>query len=128
MKQIFLLVIFFSAANAAWAAEKKSGDQWKNTTLSNDNIEHIQKAQYQYKQCIVNEMQKKNYAKMDSRVATDQILKKCEKELTHIRAVLNKEKVPEPTTDRYLKKTRTQTARKVLQELMFAEAARKGGK
>ena len=127
MKQIFLLVMLFSAANAAWAAEKKSGDQWKNTTLSDENIEHIQKAKYQYKQCIADEMQKKNYAKMDSRVATDQILKKCEKDLSHIRTVLNKEKVPETTTDRYLKQTRTQTARKVLQELMFAEAARKAG-
>lgn len=126
MKHIFLLVILF-AANAALAAEQKSGDQWKNTTLSDENIEHIQKANYQYKQCIADEMQKKNYAKMDSRVATDQILKKCEKELSHIRAVLNKEKVPEPMTDRYLKKTRTQTARKVLQELMYAEAARKAG-
>ncbi len=127
MKQIFLLVILFSAVNAAWAADKKSGDQWNNTTLSDENIDHIQKAQYQYKQCITAEMQKKNYAKMDSRVATDQILKKCEKDLSHIRTVLNKEKVPDPTTDRYLKKTRTQTARKVLQELMYAEAARKAG-
>ncbi len=127
MKQIFLLVILFSAVNAAWAADKKSGDQWNNTTLSDENIDHIQKAQYKYKQCITAEMKKKNYAKMDSRVATDQILKKCEKDLSHIRTVLNKEKVPDPTTDRYLKKTRTQTARKVLQELMYAEAARKAG-
>lgn len=127
MKQIFLLVILLSAASA-WAADKKSGEQWKNTTLSDENIDHIQKAKYQYMQCITDEVQKKTYAKMDSRVATDQILKKCEDALSHIRTVLSKEKVPDPMTDRYLKKTRTQTARKVLEQLMYAEAARKMGK
>ena len=33
MKKIFLFVILFSAANV-WAADKKSGVEWKNTTLS----------------------------------------------------------------------------------------------
>ena len=79
-------------------------------------------------QCVTNEMQNSAYVKMDTRAATDQVLKKCEQPLSDIRTVFNSEKGPTTISDRYLKKTRTQTARKVLEQLMFAEAARKMAK
>ena len=126
MKPFFFLLILLSTMSA-WSANEKS-EQWQKTTLSDETIDHIQKAKYKYMQCITNEVQKKTYIKMDTRVATDAILQKCEKVLSGVRTVFNKENVPVKMTDGYLKKTRTHTARKVLQELMYADAVRKTGK
>ena len=126
MKQFFFLLILLSATSVKGADEKS--EQWQKTTLTDETIEHIQKAKYKYMQCVTDEVQKKTYIKMDSRVATDVILQKCEPALSDVRTVFSKENVPVQITDRYLKKTRTQTARKVLKQLMYAEAARKMGK
>ena len=109
------------------AALKKSDSKsqsWESTTLSDATIKHIQEAKHQYLLCITTEAKKLYNTKMDSRAATDFILKQCEENLAQIRTVFEQEKVPVAITDRYLKKTRTQTARKVLEEMIIAAATR----
>ncbi len=126
MKPFFLLMSLLAAFQAS-AAEDQS-NQWQATTLSDTTIKQVQQAKYKYMQCITREMQNAAYVGMDSRTATDKVMKKCESSLSNIRTVFSAEKVPATISDRYLKKTRTETARKILQQLMFAEAARKMGK
>jgi len=72
-------------------------------------------------------MQKGGYLKMDTRNATDAIMKQCETVLGKMREVYLAEKIPSVVADRHLKQMRMETTRKVLQNLMFAEAARKAG-
>ena len=100
---------------------------WNGTSLSDATIKNIQEAKYVYTQCVYKEAQKKGYTKIDSRVATDAVIKQCETDLTKIRNIFISDGVPEIIADRYLKKTRVNMTRKILQSLMFAEAARKAG-
>lgn len=123
-KRIFP-IIFLSLSATAWANDAKN--EWHNTTLSDATIKKIQDAKYQYKLCVSNELQKPEYQKEDSRLATDKIIKQCEPVLAKMRAVYLAEKVPEAIADRHLKQMRTQTTRNALQTMIFAEAARKGG-
>ncbi len=126
MKPIFLLALVVASFNS-FAGNNKN-PQWQPTTLSDTTIKKIQQAKYQYMLCITKEMQNKTYIKLDTRAATDKVLIKCEPSLAQVRAVFTEEKVPTTISDRYLKKTRTQTARKVLEQFMYAQAARKMGK
>ena len=112
-----------SSNSAALTSDSKS-QSWESTTLSDTTIKHIQEAKHQYLLCITTEAKKLYKTKMDSRAATDFILKQCEENLAQIRTVFEQEKVPVAITDRYLKKTRTQTARKVLEEMIIAAATR----
>lgn len=121
MKKICLLLLML-ATTAGFAAEKS--DEWQATTLSESSIKNIQQAKYKYLECIGAEVPKKDYVGMDTRLATDKIIQQCEKPLADIRTVFIAEKVPEGMADRYLKRTRTQTARKVLEQMMYAAAAR----
>jgi hypothetical protein len=114
-------------ASAAIFADEK-GEEWQATTLSDSNIKNIQEAKHKYLQCITDEVLKKDYAEMDTRAATDKIIQQCEEPLTDIRGVFIEEKVPESIADRYLKRTRTQTARKVLEQMMYAAAEREARK
>ncbi len=125
MKKTFFLILLL-AATGSFAADKPK-EEWKNTTLSDTTIKNIQQAKYTYMQCIAKESQQKTYVKMDTRAATDKILKQCESHLANVRKVFADAKVPPVIIDRYMKQTRTQTARKVLQEMMYADAARKSG-
>jgi len=112
---------------AGWnvfAADVAGAEQWHSTTLSDATIKNIQNAKYSYLRCISRETEKRLDSKMDSRAATDLILKQCEQPLTNIRQVFKQEKVPDGIADRYLKKTRTQTARKVLEQMMYSAASR----
>jgi len=102
-------------------------NEWHNTELSDSTIKKIQEAQFQYKKCVAEEMQKPAYQSIDTRKATDEIIKQCESVLAKIREVYLAEKVPETIADRHLRHMRIQYTRKALQELMFAEAARKSG-
>lgn len=125
MKKIFLvtassLVLMATAA----IAEDTSNNEWQNTSLSETTIKKIQEAQYQYKKCAANEMQKPSYQGVDTRHATEQILKQCESVLSQMRDVYLAEKVPGPIVDRHLKQMRIQTTRNVLQGMIFNEAAR----
>ncbi len=106
---------------------KPSAKTWNGSNLSDETIKKVQQDKYDYTQCVYKEAQKKGYAKIDSRIATDAVIKQCEPELAKIRATFINDGVPDIIADRYLKKTRIQLTRKILQSLMFAEAARKAG-
>lgn len=125
MKRFFLLMPLLVAFQVN--ADENQNNQWQPTTLSDMTIKKIQQAKYKYMQCITEEMQKTTYAGIDSRAATDKVIKTCEPSLSNIRSVFTEEHVPVAISDRYLKRTRTQTARKILKQLMFAEAARNMG-
>ena len=120
MKKFLLLVLFISSMPTLAADAQK--DEWQASTLSDSTIANIQKSKHDYLICITKEVNKRLKVKMDIRAATDLILKECEKSLTNIGTTFQKEKIPNKTADRYLKLTRTQTARKVLQEMQYAAA------
>lgn len=123
-KIIFLSLLLLSAST--YAAESKV-DEWQNTTLSDETMKKIQDAKYQYKKCVGEEMRKPAYQSLESRHATEAIMKQCEPVLSKMREVYLAQKVPEIIADRHLKQMRLQTTRTALQEMMFAEAARKSG-
>jgi len=107
------------------AATKPS--QWNGSSLSTATIKKVQEAKYNYRQCVYTEAQKQGYQKMDTRVATDAVIKQCETSLAKVRAVLVNDGVPAIIADRFLRKTRVDNTRKILKSLMFAEAARQAG-
>ncbi|MGR9074323.1 MAG: hypothetical protein ACU833_14785 [Gammaproteobacteria bacterium] len=129
MKKIILasILLLSLGAHAENDGSENSGNVWKDTTLSDSTIKKIQMAKYQYIECIGKETEKKRRVEMDTRVATDAIMKACESQLTTIREVFIAEKVPAAAADDYLKRSRIDTARNVLKEMMFAAAARKMG-
>ena len=115
------------ATNSYAADAKQAKNEWQNTTISEATIAKIQAAKFEYKKCVSDEMQKSDYAKQESRQATEVIIKQCESVLTKMREVYLAEKVPEVIADRHLKQMRLQTTRDVLQNMMYAEAARSSG-
>lgn len=125
MKQ-FLLIALLATSSLGFA--KEAATEWNATSLSEDTIKKIQQAQYQYKKCVTEEMQKMGYSKIDSRSATEAITKQCEKVLSEMRQVYLNVKMPGEVADRHLRKMRTEMTRRVLKQLMFAEASRKAGK
>lgn len=124
MKQVLFLALLVSSS-LVYANDPKN--EWHNTSLSEATIKKIQQAQFQYKKCVADEMQKKGYLKIESRSATDAIIKQCEDVLSQMRQVYLDAKVPGVVADRQLKKMRIDITRRVLKQLMFAEAARKSG-
>ena len=122
-----LFSLFMITAGGVFAEEAKdSKEEWQGTSLSDETIHKIQQAQYGYKKCVVNEMRKPDIAKQESRYATDTVMKLCEPVLSDVRKVLLDVGVPAAGADRQLKHMRIQVTRNVLQELMYAEAAKKG--
>lgn len=124
MKACLFVVLMFSAS---LGFAEDAGNEWHDTVLKEDTIQRIQQSQFHYKKCVSDTMQKPDYAKMDSRNATDIVIKECEPVLAEMRQVYLDSNVPEVIADRHLKKMRIQITRKVLQELLFAEAARAQG-
>lgn len=124
MNPLFLIAVFLFC-QSAMADDAKN--EWHNTSLSDTTIAKIQTAKFDYKKCVTDEMQKGGYLKIDTRNATDAIIKQCEGALGKMREVYIAEKIPAVVADRHLKQMRLETTRKVLQNLMFAEAARKAG-
>ena len=124
MKKILFLSLLLSAGTA-FADDAKN--EWHNTTLSDGTIEKIQAAKYEYKKCVGGEMQKSTYQELESRKATDAIMKQCESVLAKMREIYTDAKVPGVIADRHLKQMRMQTTREALQGMMFSEAARKAG-
>ncbi len=104
-----------------------SGKTWNGSNLSAATIKQVQEDKYHYKQCVYKEAQKQGYQKIDSRAATDAVIKQCESTLAQIRTTFVNEGVPKVIIGRFLKKTRTDMSRKILQSLMFAEASRRAG-
>lgn len=121
-----LIAVLLLAANLAFAEEAVK-DEWNETTLKEETIQQIQQAQYTYKKCVVDTMQKPEFAKLESRNATDGIIKLCEPTLAEMRKVYTDAGVPGVIADRHLKKLRIQVTRSLLQELMYVEAAKKAG-
>ncbi len=121
MKRLFILA-FVLASSSALANDPKN--EWHSTTLKEDTIKKIQTAQFNYKSCIVKEMQKKGYASIESRTATGAIIKRCEPVLAEMRKVYTDAKVPDVIADRHLKKMRIQLTRRLLKQLMYQEAAK----
>lgn len=124
MKTIFSLITLLISASVA--AEKAS-EEWQNTVLTDATIKKIQESRYGYKKCVGEQMQKPAYLDMDSRKATDEIIKQCEPVLGKIRGVYLAEKVPGVIADRHLRQMRIQVTRNALQGLIFVQAARKAG-
>ena len=121
----YLFFALLLVSTGSWAEEK--ADEWGETTLSEQTIEKIQQAQIAYKQCVVDAMRKPDYAKLESRQATDAVIKSCESVLANMRKVYTDVDVPGVIADRHLKKMRIDVTRKVLQQLMYAEAAKQAG-
>lgn len=126
MKKILCFAAFLLLATNGYA-EKTKGNDWENTTISEETIAKIQAAKLEYKKCASDEMQKTVYRTQESRAATETIIKQCESVLSKMREVYIGEKVPEVVADRHLKQLRLQTTRDVLQNMMYAEAARSTG-
>jgi len=124
MKQLLFSVLFvFSMSVSANDAK----NEWHQTVLTEATIKKIQQAQFTYKKCVTDEMQKKGYLKIESRNATDAIIKQCENVLANMRQVYLDAEVPGVIADRHLKKMRITITRRVLKQMMFAEAANKAG-
>ncbi|MCQ8103750.1 hypothetical protein NP590_06505 [Methylomonas sp. SURF-2] len=121
-----LIAALLLLGNPAFA-DDAAKDAWNETTLTEATIQKIQQAQYNYKKCVVDTMQKPDFAKLESRNATDAIIKLCEPTLADMRKVYTDAEVPGVIADRHLKKLRIQVTRNLLQELMYAEAAKKAG-
>jgi len=124
MKHV-LTLIFLVISSLASANDAKNN--WHATSLTEATIKKIQQSQYQYKKCVMTEMQKKGYFDVDTRHATEAIIKQCEPVLTKMRQVYLDEKVPDVIADRHLKKMRIDITRRVLKQMMFVEAAKKAG-
>lgn len=121
-----ILMVLIMLSQFAFANESGK-EEWTETSLSEEVIQKIQKAQYTYKKCVVDEMRKPEYGKLESRNATDAIAKFCEPSLGEMRKVYTDANVPGIIADRHLKKLRIQVTRNMLQELMYIEAAKKAG-
>ncbi len=122
MKQ-FLLLACLVSTSFAYANEAKN--EWNGTKLSDDTIKKIQQSQYQYKKCVISEMQKLKGSKIVVKETTANIIKQCEPVLAQMRQVYLEVKVPAIVADRHLKKMRFDITRRVLKQLMFAAAANK---
>ncbi|MBS3963697.1 MAG: hypothetical protein KGZ80_04220 [Methylomonas sp.] len=121
------LIALLLAASPVALAEDAPKEEWNETALSEQTIHNIQQAQVRYKTCVADAMRKPEFAKLESRNATDAIIKLCEPVLGEMRKVYGDEGVPGSVADRHLKKLRIQVTRNLLQELMYTEAARKAG-
>jgi len=124
MKPVIFILLMLSSS---WAWAEAAKEEWQDTTLTDEVIKKIQQAQYNYKKCVMDEMRKPEYAKLESRNATDTVIRACEPVLSEMRKVYVDATVPGIVADRHLKKMRIQVTRNVLQELMYAEAAKKAG-
>jgi len=123
-----IVVLLVSLNTTASVAAEPVAEEWQNTVLSDALIKKIQESNFEYKKCVGEQMQKSSNIDMDSRKATDEIIKKCEPVLSKMREMYLAEKVPSVIADRHLRQIRVKISRKVLQELIFAQANRSVGK
>ncbi len=112
---------------AASVCAEEAKEEWNETTLKDETIQKIQQAQYTYKKCVVDATKKPEFGQLESRNATDAIIRLCEPTLGEMRKVYTDAEVPAVIADRHLKKLRIQVTRSLLQQLMYAEAAKKAG-
>lgn len=112
------------AASMTVNAHGGESHAWENTTLKADTRKKIEEGATQYRSCLNDKSKPLLVEAGDSRQQTDRVLKECEATLMAVKQAFRLEKVPEPLSDRYLKRLRTQGARDVLQALMYAQAQR----
>lgn len=129
MKTIILpsILLFGSLAFPSYALSEASKEGWQSTVLTENTIKKVQEAKIEYKKCVGEQMQKPAYLDMDSRKATDEIIKLCEPVLSKMRDVYLTEKVPGEIADRHLRQIRIQITRNALESLIFAQASRNAG-
>lgn len=114
-------------AGCLWviAASAMAGEsEWQASTLTPATLKKVYQAAGVYQNCVGNALRAQINNKQDSRAVTDGILKQCEPQLQPMRDAFTSEKVPAEIADRYLQKTRTQTARNLLREVMATQAVR----
>lgn len=112
------------AASMTVSAHGGESHAWENTTLKAETRKKIEEGATQYRSCL-NEKSKPLLAEPgDSRQQTDRVLRECESSLVAVKQAFRMEKIPEPLSDRYMRRLRTQGGRDVLQALMYAEAQR----
>lgn len=116
-----LLVSFFVLL-AAWNDAVSANEQWNRSILSDQTIQKINQQTTVYHQCLDRHIATFNLKSIDSRDASNWILKQCENRLDAIRTALLDEKVPVEIANRYLLKKRHQAARKVLKFMMFSKS------
>lgn len=121
---IALLIISGSSLPIPLLAE----EQWQASTLSAESIHKIQTKTEAYHQCLHKEVSGFPLSAVDSRDATNAILKKCEPRLIPIRELLLLENVTPRVANRYLLSKRHQAARNVLKSMMYAESQRQAPK
>lgn len=122
-KAALMAAVLFSIS----AFAETTDGEWQNTVLTEATIKKVQAAKLDYKKCVGEQMQKPAYLDMDSRKATEEIIKQCEPALAKMREVYLAEKVPGEIADRHLRQIRIQNTRNALQGMIFAQAARKAG-
>ena len=110
-----------------WPLLARAGEgQWEPSKLKASTLEtaHRQTANYQH--CIDTEGQGIVSRDADAQTLANEVLKKCEVQLTPLREAFLSEGVSEQEADRYLRKTRTYAARNLLRALMEVQAMRGG--
>lgn len=121
--RLFVVLMLLSGLVRA----EDANQDWNATTLSDATIEKIQAAQFNYKKCVADEMKNPQHLSLESRHATDAIIKQCEPTLAQMRGIYVDAGVPGTIADRHLKSLRIKVTRNLLQELMYLEAAKKAG-
>ena len=107
---------------AVWNGVLSANERWNPSILSEQTIQKINQQTKVYHQCLDRQITTFNLKGIDSRDASNWILKQCENQLDPIRAALLNEKVPVEIANRYLLKKKHQAARKVLRFMMFAKS------
>lgn len=97
--------------------------QWEPSQLKDSTIEAVHRQSEIYRRCIDTEGRGVASAERDARDLANEVLKKCEAQLTPLREALLNEGVSSQEADRYLRKTRTYAARNLLRALMEVQAA-----
>lgn len=101
--------------------------QWEPSKLKDSTIEAVNRHTANYQHCIDAEGQGIASRQADARELANEVLKKCEAQLTPLREAFLSEGVSEQEADRYLRKTRTYAARNLLRALMEIQAVRSAG-
>lgn len=116
-------LILFSAFSVCAYGAIGADNEWKTTQLSEKTIQAAHSITNQYHLCLDQKLKHVKITGKDSRVVTDFVLKKCDHELSPIRELFAKEQVLPRISNRYIRRKRTQAARKILPLVMFNQSA-----
>lgn len=123
MKYLFAMLF----AGLCWtsACANPAPSTWNATELSDSTIRAIQRAQYQYKKCVIGKMRQNTTSKDAIETAASKVIKRCESVLAKMRKVYLAAAVPDIIADRHLRKMRTDISRRVIKQLMFQVSKQK---